>query len=551
VWKCAVWLFLLALRICEGIPFPGCKGGTLEGCPGTANCSVHYLDQLIDHFNWAAPLGNEQKTTFRQRYFVNDQWWRTNQDGSRGPIFFYFGNEDNVELYVNHTGLMWENAAELGARLIFAEHRYYGESLPFPAGTQGCMNWLTSEQAMADFAYLIDYLQSTLSGGRVPVIGFGGSYGGMIGAWFRVKYPNSVDGVIAASAPIWSFKGLSPPYNFNAFAQGVTFDASAAGGASDFCKENIKNGYFRILAAGQSAKGLALLHKAFRTCSPLRPGTNDVSEVANFFSSGGNFANMAMGNYPYASTYLMHGKSLLPPWPVRVACSHLSRQFGPDEDALLFEGLREATAVQQNNTGDKVCFDVTGLAQLQQPLEHLKMGMMSTRAIVRDQIVHDNSCQGTWGYQYCTEMTQPFTTGTIDDMYFCPNGTFFPAENCSDTSRWDEASVAANCVRSWGTRPRTEWARIGLGGKRIQAVSNIIFSNGALDPWHGGGVLKNLSDTIIALVIPNGAHHIDLMFTDPADAAYPDIAAARATELREIRRWVMESQEQHKKGQIA
>lgn len=73
-------------------------GGVL---PSTVNCSCHYLVQPLDHFSFAEPLA-----TFEQRYFINRQFWNP----GAGPIFFYTGNEADVELYVNATGLMWENA---------------------------------------------------------------------------------------------------------------------------------------------------------------------------------------------------------------------------------------------------------------------------------------------------------------------------------------------------------------------------------------------------------------------------------------------------------
>ena len=42
------------------------------------------------------------------------------------------------------------------------------------------------------------------------------------------------------------------------------------------------------------------------------------------------------------------------------------------------------------------------------------------------------------------------------------------------------------------------------GGKRIESASNIVFSNGLLDPWSGGGVLHNISDSLVAVIIPEG-----------------------------------------------
>ena len=56
-----------------------------------------------------------------------------------------------------------------------------------------------------------------------------------------------------------------------------------------------------------------------------------------------------------------------------------------------------------------------------------------------------------------------------------------------------------------------------------------------------------MSDSLLAIVLPNGAHHIDLMFSDPGDAAYPDVGWARAFERAQIGRWIHEHRERSSK----
>jgi len=109
------------------------------------NCTKFWFQQPIDHFtpNIAEP---STPSHFKQRYFVcRKEHWKPG-----GPVFFYTGNEANVELYVNATGLMWESAPAFGALLVFAEHRYFGESFLFNSSEaqNKHMEYLSTEQAL-------------------------------------------------------------------------------------------------------------------------------------------------------------------------------------------------------------------------------------------------------------------------------------------------------------------------------------------------------------------------------------------------------------------
>ena len=82
------------------------------------------------------------------------------------------------------------------ATVAFIEHRYYGESL-IPNSNY---KYLSSTQALWDYADIIEQISKANT--TRPVIAFGGSYGGMLSAMFRIKYPHLVDGAIASSAPL-------------------------------------------------------------------------------------------------------------------------------------------------------------------------------------------------------------------------------------------------------------------------------------------------------------------------------------------------------------
>merc|ERR1712080_637334 len=91
------------------------------------------------------------------------------------------------------------------------------------------------------------------------------------------------------------------------------------------------------------------------------------------------------------------------------------------------------------------------------------------------------------------------------------------------------------CQNTWGVTPRPQMADIMYGGRDLSAASNIVFSNGLLDPWSSGGVLRPVGDCA-AVIIPEGAHHLDLRAANPLDPV--SVRDARKTERKFISKWI-------------
>lgn len=442
-------------------------------CHGTEK----YMKMQLDHFD----LTNEG--TFDLRYFVSDKY----STSLNPPILFYTGNEGDIVLFCNNSGLLWDMAPVFQAVVVFAEHRYYGKSLPFGKNSTkdpSHLKYLSSEQALADFAYVINKIKEEPGLAQSPVIAFGGSYGGMLAAWMRMHYPNIVAGAIAASAPIWNFVGQ---LRCDAPFEVITKDFDSSG---EYCRSAIRGSWGSLDAMGKTEKGRQDITEGLRLCYPVET-QDDVSVVKGWLME--TWFNLAMVEYPYPANFL----EPLPAYPIKSVCAAFTSPNATG--AELLSQLKGALNVYYNFTGQATCFNTSQ---------------------TNSGSVDDHG----WGYQFCTEMVMPSCTNGVTDMF--------------EPQSWDYDAYVKSCQNSYGVTPRPEWVKTYYWSKKIETASNIFFSNGALDPWSTGGVLRNITSTLTAFVIPEGAHHLDLRSKTDMDP--PGLILARQMEYTAVKKWITE-----------
>lgn len=101
---------------------------------------------------------------------------------------------------------------------------------------------------------------------------------------------------------------------------------------------------------------------------------------------------------------------------------------------------------------------------------------------------------------------------------------------------FDYGEFTKMCQERFGLTPRYTWVWDYFGGLDInwdfKDVTNVIFTNGQLDPWRAGGLNVNVTENwgSIALIIDDAAHHLDLRL--PNDEIDPDsVKQARLIEI--------------------
>ncbi|TYZ67812.1 hypothetical protein PybrP1_005622 [[Pythium] brassicae (nom. inval.)] len=302
------------------------------------------------------------------------------------------------------------------------------------------------------------------------------------------------------SAPIVS---TDYPVDTEGFQRVVTFDMSAQAGSAPNCIPNVRRALTTVRELGQTAAGRKELAAIFRLCDANGLQTpEDIEGLA--LSALGAYGSLAMGNYPYPSSYMTSGESFLPAYPVRAACEFLRPDFAADDRAALLAAFRDSVGVFYNASQTETCYFPTAPPA-------------NVTAI--------DIAGNFWGYLECSELYMPMTSDSVHDV--------FPPERLNMTDH------DAACVAQWGVHVRPGYAHMEYGGlKALRAASNIVFSNGDYDPWSATGVLETLSDSVVFVPVAGGAHHLDLFFSHPLDP--PAVTQARAVEKQHIRRWIDE-----------
>jgi hypothetical protein len=139
----------------------------------------------------------------------------------------------------------------------------------------------------------------------------------------------------------------------------------------------------------------------------------------------------------------------------------------------------------------------------------------------------------SWDFETCSLLIERISTNNISDM-------FLPRAFSLD---W----LMVHCKSRFNIQPQPRlladlW---GFDEHRLPHVTDhIVFTNGLNDGWSAGGIVQNISDTLLAFNAETGAHHSDLSHNWPSSSDTPDVLLMREQVASVITGWIEQLKQQ-------
>jgi Serine carboxypeptidase S28 len=500
--------FLNALLVSAGIPRP----------------EQFFDQQLVDHLsNTDDDDPDAPPQYWSQRYYTFDEHFQ----GPGHPIFLILGGEGAIS---PQTGIFYpfvanELASRWGATVVEPEHRFYGESQPVNIVTQKNfvvkeekedprVKLFTPEQALHDAMTLLNFLRDNLLGcsrdrsspDYCPVITVGGSYPGWLSAMARIMFPDIVDMAYAASAPMGFYAQHVDRFAYYDHITNVA--ETTVPGCASATQAALQEVELKILVSNKDDLEASLLGICPGTVPDYilqdeDPHTTMVEEL--MMVVGYTFANDNMADYPPSTTTRLY----------KACQTFASSELSSTDKVKQFLVERLSRHNEPNNTD---CWEMT---------RQMPSGPHATISSGDWSGVGTEDNGESWDFQTCTLL--------VEAIGFSKDSMFVPRE-------WSLEWLTRHCQSRFGVTPRpheivNQWHFDELVASN---VTRILFTNGLKDGWSVSGIQTNLSNTLIALNFPNGAHHSDLSHLGPTENDTEDIAEGYKTITRILGQWLDE-----------
>lgn len=380
-------------------------------------------------------------------YHVNANYYNT----SGGPLYVYLKDYRDYSTRWIEEGLMHDIARETGAALLTFDYRYFGVNQPTESATFDEFEYLSVEQILADVADFSRFIRTYIGNGQyAPIILYGSGFGGVLSAWARSRYPHLIDAAWSSSGYVVPQLSSYGPYDY--------FEHTFAINDDGYCTALIRNAYDIIAYLVINHQG-EYLSQRMNLCHPVE--TDNEADVASLYELTIRAVLFYINDHHYTG--------------VRAFCSDLA--FIPGD------ALNSFARWIRYVYGDGECFD------------HSYDSMIELTS---------NSTWGSWiggrrqwYYLQCTQM-----------------GSFLLA----DTNTWLPGVVTLDfhlqkCADVFGVDidlPTLSSAFHSMLDEYNQAITNVVYTNGYLDPFRYFGRLYDTTGAGIVINMDYAAHSADL-----------------------------------------